>query len=348
KGNYAFGFDGVDGSGFTLSWVGTFTLATGTVTAGQSDLNDQGHVLAKTVTGGSFNAPDTNGRGTGTIDFAAVTFNYAYYIVSASKLVFIQIDSQDGVVGTAELQPSQTFSSQSLAGNYAFSLGGVNTIGAIAEAGQFNANGTTFVLSGEVTENNNTTLNSGAVLSGTNTGIVSNGRGTMTLNLPVGTASFVFYMVSTSQAFILETDTNQVTSGQILAQGGGPFQASTLTGNVGFQVSGVAFFFTSFSSSNAPVDKSGQFLSDGISAFKSGTEDLNRPGQTPFSTPIISGSGYTVDSTGRGSLTITINSGGTASTTYDFYFVTPTQILLIGTDTVSSQVTLGAGQSQPF
>jgi hypothetical protein len=341
KGNYAFGFDGVDGSGFTLSWVGTFTLATGAVTAGQSDLNDSGTVLAKKITGGSFNAPDTNGRGTGTIDFAGVAFNYAYYIVSASKLALIQIDPQDGVVGTAELQASQNFSSQSLAGNYAFSLGGVNAAGAVAEGGQFSASGVT--LSGEVTENNGGTgiVTTGAGLSGSNLGIVSNGRGMMTLSfVPTGTENFVFYMVSTTKAFVLETDGFQVTSGQLLAQSGSPFQASSLSGNFGFQVSGIAFTFTG---SSAPIDKSGQFFSDGKSAI-SGTEDLNAPGFTPGSLTIGSGSTYTVNNTaGRGSINVVTQNG---STTLDFYCVSPSQIFLIGTDT--TQVTLGAGQSQPF
>jgi hypothetical protein len=342
KGNYAFGFDGVDGNGFTLSWVGTFTLASGSVSnGGQSDLNDSGTVLAKKITGGSFNAPDTNGRGTGTIDFAGVAFNYAYYIVSASKLALIQIDPQDGVAGTAELQASQNFSSQSLAGNYAFSLGGVNAVGAVAEAGQFNASGVT--LSGEVTENNGGTgiVTTGAGLSGSNLGIVSNGRGTMTLSsVPTGTENFVFYMVSTSNAFVLETDGFQVTSGQLLAQSGVPFQASSLSGNFGFQVSGIAFTFTG---SSAPIDKSGQFFSDGKSAI-SGTEDLNAPGFTPGSLTIGSGSTYTVnDAAGRGSINVVTQNG---STTLDFYFVSPSQIFLIGAD--PTQVTVGAGQSQPF
>jgi hypothetical protein len=341
KGNYAFAFDGVDGNGFTLSWVGTVKLASGSVSSGQSDLNDSGTVLAKTITGGSLIAPDSNGRGTGTIDFAGTAFNYAYYVVSASHLVFIQVDNQDRVVGTAELQSGQNFSSNSLAGNYAFSLGGVNAAGAVAEAGQFSASGVT--LSGEVTENNGGTgiVTTGAGLSGSNLGIVSNGRGTMTLSsMPTGTENFVFYMVSTSNAFVLETDGFQVTSGQLLAQSGVPFQASSLSGNFGFQVSGIAFTFTGFS---APIDKSGQFFSDGKSAI-SGTEDLNAPGFTPGSLTIGSGSTYTVnDAAGRGSINVVTQNG---STTLDFYFVSPSQIFLIGAD--PTQVTVGAGQSQPF
>ncbi len=337
KGNYAFAFDGVDGNGFTLSWVGTFKLASGSVSSGgQSDLNDSGTVLAKAITGGSLIAPDANGRGTGTIDFAGTAFNYAYYVVSASQLVFIQVDNQDRVVGIAELQSGQNFSSQSLAGNYAFSLGGVNVGGAVAETGQFSTSGVT--LSGEVTENNGGTgiVTTGAVLSGSNLGIVSNGRGTMSL----GTESFVFYMVSKTKAFVLETDPTQVTSGQLLAQSGVPFQASSLTGNFGFQVSGIAFTFTGFS---APIDKSGQFFSDGKSAI-SGTEDLNAPGSTPGSLTIGSGSTYIVnDTAGRGSINVVTQNG---STTLDFYFVSPTQLFLIGTD--PNQVTVGAGQSQPF
>jgi hypothetical protein len=340
KGNYAFAFDGVDGSGFTLSWVGTVNLASGSVSSGQSDLNDSGTVLAKTITGGSLIAPDSNGRGTGAIDFAAVTFNYAYYVVSASKLVFIQVDNQDRVVGTAELQSGQSFSSTSLAGAYAFSLGGVNAGGAVAEAGQFTTSGVN--LSGEVTENNGGTgvVTAGAVLSGSNLGIVSNGRGTMTLNsVPTGTENFVFYMVSTSKAFVLETDTTQVTSGELLTQSGGPFQASSLSGNFGFQVSGIAFRFTGFS---APIDKSGQFFADGKSAI-TGTEDLNAPGSTPGNLTIGAGSIYTVDGTGRGNLIVATQNG---NTTYDFFFVSLSQIFLVGTD--PNQVTVGAGQSQPF
>src|SRR2546430_17669127 len=72
--------------------VGAFTIASGTV-SGSEDVNRAGALSFPTFTG-SFNAPDTNGRGTGTFtDSANVTSTFIYYVVDADNLRFFSINT---------------------------------------------------------------------------------------------------------------------------------------------------------------------------------------------------------------------------------------------------------------
>jgi hypothetical protein len=48
-----------------------------------------------------------------------------------------------------------------------------------------------------------------------------------------------FYIASNSTVYMMEADTDATTSGQAMAQTGGPFTTSSLTGNYGLQFSGV-------------------------------------------------------------------------------------------------------------
>src|SRR6476620_1211088 len=101
------------------STVGTFTVSGGTV-SGSEDANRAGVVSSPTFTG-SFNSPDTSGRGTGTFtDNANATSTFIYYVVDANNLRFFSTNTGSPGLGRAETQSGGPFANTSLAGNYVF------------------------------------------------------------------------------------------------------------------------------------------------------------------------------------------------------------------------------------
>ncbi len=146
NGSFAYGLNGVDPAQTAYSRVGVFTAASGSVSTGESDLNNSfgtgGLNSAQTISGGSIGAPNSStGRGTLSLTYASLTVKYIYYVVSKTTLNLIEADDNASVYGTATAQTGGPFTAASLNGNYVFSTGGENTGGAIAEAGQFNADG---------------------------------------------------------------------------------------------------------------------------------------------------------------------------------------------------------------
>ncbi len=349
NGSFAYGLNGVDPAQTAYSRVGVFTAASGSVSTGESDLNNSfgtgGLNSAQTISGGSIGAPNSStGRGTLSLTYASLTVKYIYYVVSKTTLNLIEADDNASVYGTATAQTGGPFTAASLNGNYVFSTGGENTGGAIAEAGQFNADGVG-TLSGVGDENFGGTSTQNYTLGGTFASVTANGRGLMELALPVfGGASgpFVFYIGSNNTIYLMEDDVDEITSGQAMAQSGGPFTTSSLaSGGYGLQFSGI-------DSNLVEVDFSGQVTSSGSGTLSGGTLDINDEDQNQepyfFSDPISAGSYSVTSSTaGRGTLGFTLASSPFG---FAYYFISPTQIVLIETD-ATGQTTEGTGQTQP-
>jgi hypothetical protein len=349
SGSFAYGLNGVDPALEAYSRVGVFTAASGSVSAGESDLNNAfgtgGLNLAQTISGGSIGSPNsTTGRGSLSLIYGSLTVKYTYYVVSKTTLNLVEADANASVYGTATTQAGGPFTAASLNGNYVFSTGGENTAGAIAEAGQFNADGVG-TLSGVGDENFAGTSTQNYTLGGSFASVTANGRGTMELDLPVfggGSGPFVFYIASNNTIYLMEADVDEITSGQVMAQTGGPFTtASLMSGGYGLQFSGV-------DPDGFEIDFSGQVTSGGSGTLSSGTIDINDEDQNQepffFSDPIGAGA-YTVTSStaGRGTLGFTL---GSSPFGFAYYFISPTQIVLIETD-ATGQTTEGNGQTQP-
>jgi len=124
------------------STAGVFTVSGGTV-SGSEDVNRAGALTSPTFTG-SFNAPDTSGRGTGTFtDSANVTSSFIFYVVDAKSLRFFSTNNGAPGLGRAETQTGSPFANTSLAGSYAFgssgdtnvSLAGAKTVGRFGAGG---------------------------------------------------------------------------------------------------------------------------------------------------------------------------------------------------------------------
>ena len=84
------------------------------------DVNDYGVVNGDNLLSASTYSVDTNGRGTFQLTDASGTYNYALYVVDASKSYFIETDADPAtaVLGVAELQTAQSYGS--VAGTFAY------------------------------------------------------------------------------------------------------------------------------------------------------------------------------------------------------------------------------------
>jgi hypothetical protein len=351
-GSYAFDWNGTDSSGVPYSAVGAFNLSSGTASGGAADLDDnepEGGTYVQDTVSGTLQAPDTNGHGTATITYDSTVYTYGYDIVSASRILLIQTDANATTVGEADLQTGTFATTSSLpAGSYAFSLNGIPY--EFAAVGQIVTDGNGNIASSDVIENTEGTVTA-ATFPGTYLasdvidGVHVNGRFQMSLTSePSGLAeSFILYMISPTQVLIMENDTNHLTFGQLLTQTGGPFPATSLNGNYGVNFSGIATMFES--------DVVGQFTAAGSTGtLPAGTVDINDedlyPNTTTFPNSAISAGSFSMvtAATGHGTITFT---AATATFAFNFYFVSPNQILLVETDDRVFLVTVGSALLQP-
>jgi len=330
SGGYAFGFLGIDSNSkryglageFQANGSGNFACA---VIACELDSDDGSAGPANVaITSGSYAVDpvtgSTTGRGTLTITTATGSTDYSFYIVNASELLVMEIDTfvsggQNPLVSGTMLQQSTpgSFGNGSLNGVGVFETSALDsTSTSQAQIGFFEAGGAgTMTLSSD--------LNTGGTLSSASSGttptytVDSTGRVTLTES-GFQTSDPVLYLISQNQAFIVGTDP-AVTFGIMNAQSGEPFSESSLSGTY----SGGSF---------APVDSAVSNIA-GLAAVGSGS--------ITFTTDISNTSGLsqvqeTEDiasfaSTGR--VVLTENS----STAAILYLVATSQFFSLSTDT---------------
>jgi hypothetical protein len=336
-GSFAFHLDGVDATGYSASWVGRFSLGSSGITGGQADLNDGGRVgSAALAFTGSYTPPGAGGRGTLTLAMSGGTLDLVYYVVSASRLILLERDFTYFLSGgAAERQQTTSFTAATLAGRYAFITSGYSAVGFNVDIGQLQADASG-AITGLVDENDAsvTAPSVGRPLSGklafTDTG---SGRGTLTLNLPIGSASYVFYALGSSRVFLVEMDSSRITSGDLRAQTAS--STASLTGNWGYAISG-----------RGPaglIERVAQLAADAQGALV-GNEAQNPTAPAPFSQAVGADSSYAIDANGHGQLRISTPAGTNVLT---FYLVSPTQILIQGT-LDGAQLVAGEGNRQSF
>jgi hypothetical protein len=204
SGSYAFGFVGIDSTQNRFGVAGSFTSnGSGTLTAGSLDSDDAGTVSSGVAFSGTSTAVDSNGRGTITLNPPSGPAIYSFYVVNATELLVVGIDTfapggNPLVSGTVLQQSNSGFS---FSGPSVFEVTALNASTPESQVGIFTASGGGFSLTSD--------QNIAGVLSmpgGTgNYTIAANGRVTLTgsgfqNSLPV------LYMVTTNQAFIIGTD----------------------------------------------------------------------------------------------------------------------------------------------
>lgn len=343
SGKFAFAWNGSDSGGNPLSGIGEVSLSSGSA-SGAADINDAGNYTQVTATG-TLQSPDANGHGTASFTYGTTALTYAYDIISANRILLIELDTTGGTVGEADLQ-SATFTTASLSGSYAFFLNGTSQ--GFGIVGQISADGQGNISSSDSVENSSFSIGSGTFPGNysplpTVAGVTVNGRFVLTATEPppfsTFTDNFVVYLVSPTQAFIMETDSDQLTFGQLLTQTGSPYAPSSLNGNYGLNSSGL-------DPQGVEADFVGQIASGGTSTLTAGTLDINDEDLTTptIANSAISGGSYTVanTTTGHGTLSFTAAS---APFQFAFYFVSPSHVFMLETD--NNFVGVGSALAQP-
>jgi hypothetical protein len=323
SGSYSFNFAGVSSGSTYEAAVGEFTAngngnilaGAANTTPGTMDINPGG---TQTLTASSYTV-STNGRGTATIG----SLNFSFYLVSASRAKFIEIDPSPASILVGDAFKQQTtltcaWGTNVLNGSSVFLTSGSSLGAGIVDVGSFTANGSGGITLASIDENNGGTVSSRlGTLTGSYT-IDPCGRGTMT----IGGNSYVFYPISASNSAVLLETTSQVSAHGFLNQPqGGPFVDSTLTGSYAMSLAGV----------NAPGATGGredilaQLTADGGGDVTAGSFDFNNFG---FTQTGISFAGIYLPT--AGTLRATMNLGPAHNLV--LYQISPTQFYVLDTD----------------
>lgn len=259
NGAYVFDFSGLDSVGNSASIVGQFSATSGAIITGTEDENDGGTlssnapIVSPASTTPTFatdpqnpNTLSSSGRGLVTISGET----YAFYIVNSSRVRLISIATSgslppDMLTGDAVLQVSVP---PSPSGSFVFLVSGSDSAGnGLTRVGRFTASGATLSkMLMDVNDNGQegpiNNLSSGSIGSYDS----STGRGTLSLQNPTTTYSFVFYLSSASGGVIQEvtaqagsTTALVVDDGSIAFQSGNPFTTSNIAGNYAMNWSGL-------------------------------------------------------------------------------------------------------------
>lgn len=223
------------------------------------------------------------------------------------------------------IDPS-TSNDAELNGNYAFLVSGTDPNGHFVAAGSFIADGAGHISNGVIDTNDPVSLQLAQGFNGSYA-IGSNNLGTMVL----GTRSFAVSVMTNGNAKIIEFDdkTGSGTrdSGVLLKQSTSAFTTGQIVGNY-------AFGFSGTDAVAARYALAGAMHADGAGHFMNGLLDSNDAGVAQ--NVAFTGAYAGIDAaTGRGTATISIAGQGT--TTYSFYIVSTTQLLLMEIDQVAGQ-----------
>jgi hypothetical protein len=317
SGTFTFRTHNVSTAQGSSATVGVFTVSGGTA-SGSEDVNRAGVLSSPTFTG-SFNSPDTSGRGTGTFtDNANVTSTFIYYVVDTNNLRFFSTNNGAPGLGRAETQTGAPFANTSLAGSYAFGSSGDDnfSVAGAKTVGRFTAGGDGTISAGAYDSVEDGTAFTNISFTGTYS-MASNGRATVTLNRSTGTIQQILWMVSPSRAFSLTSDPNKVEDGTLDLQQAITFSNSTMKGQFAVLMDG----FDPFDF----VDRVGTLQRDGAGNLTL-DEFINRSGTTQ--TPGFITGTYSIASNGRASGAI---SG--LSNNLVFYLISGSDAYILQNDT---------------
>lgn len=349
NGGYVFDFAGISVRLNSESIIGRFDAdSAGGISGGLFDSNEAGSLSGQQLfPSGSGYLVDTNGDGTnfgrGTANIAG--HNFAFYIVDATRLELLGTDFPEVFSGEALAQQNIVFTPASLNGGFAFLIGGGNSAGPIATAGRFDADGVSTLTGVFLDENSSGTVtllpSTGGTVSGTYT-VDGNGLGGGTAtwtDTKVGTFSFIFYLVSPTQAVFQETDSNITSDGSFLAQTPSPITPAILAGDFAFVWSGV---------STDQEDFVGHLkLTSAGGNNASGTMDFNQfaPGKQSINIPFNGPLAVTAPGTGPNTLTVTTTFSTPITFNFTAYAVDSNKVFLVGVD--SNRVIAGSVVRQP-
>ncbi|MGB8885828.1 MAG: Ig-like domain-containing protein [Candidatus Korobacteraceae bacterium] len=320
KGNYIFSLSGIDTNLATFYAVGAITAdGNGNITGGEEDLNDVavGYVQATSITGTYTVGSD--GRGTLTLSVPAISstgFTYAFAIRALNNAALTEIDN-NVVNATGNLEQQTATGVSAPSGNYAFGIAGSALCGT-SVLNPINSIGLFSLSSGSVgglqdTNCNGTTTQSQS-LSGSYGAIDGLGRGIGSFSTSVGSADFVYYVISANRYRFVCPDTATFFLGSADLQSQASFANSDFNGGYVVNTSantehgsvlGVSYTLIQFNAS--------------ASSVSSGHYDVNDTGTVGQASL---GGQYSLASNGRVNGSFTVNG---VALPFSMYLFSPTQ-----------------------
>jgi hypothetical protein len=333
KGAYVVSLAGKDSLGERIGALAILDFnGAGAIVGGSMDVNDGGTV---SPTFGSFQGIyriDSTGRGIVNLSipgFAGGSFRFAFYVVSANKLLLTSTDqlspSNPIFSGPAELQSGAPYLTSSFSGPTVFSLAGETSNVPQVLVGRISFDGVSQPLV-EFDQNTGGTVVTGNVLTGAYS-IEVNGPGTLNLDNSNGlTKVWDIYAISPNHAFMMDASSADVGMGELKPQ-----SAETLFSNADIQ--------GAYTLGSGEPLVSAATLSTGVSSFNgknavSGKEDTSNSSallaaQAVAGTYSVSGS----SNNGRGTLVLTSPSGETIA----LWVTSASEVLGLEVDSLNSQ-----------
>src|SRR6476646_1868648 len=276
-GSFAFTLSGIDtNAAVPFAMGGVFTSnASGTLTAGLDDSNDNGLVVTNDPMTGSIPVAST-GRGTATLNTSRGALTFAYYVVDPNHLKVVGTSIFPALGGEAFRQTGP-FSNASVSGPFAFTIAGADLLNGapFAAGGVLTSDGAGNITAGIEDFNDAGVITTNATFTGTYA-LAATGRGTLTLTTTAGTFSFVMYP-SSGGVLVLEVDVRFLTSGAALQQQTTAFTSGSLQGTYGMNFTGAT--------TSSELDSMAEFTADGVNKV-TGIIDLNNSGAITFGQPL--------------------------------------------------------------
>ena len=341
-GGYVFEFKGVDATSTPTpaSFVGRFNAdGLGGISGSAFDSKIGGTLSGRLPfpSGASYQLDSggngaTFGRGTAII----AGQNFAFYVVNATHLKLLGTGFPSEYIGDAFAQQNVSFTIASLVNNYAFLISGTSSNGGIGTAGRFSADGNGNITSVVADENNSGTLT--VLPKGTVAGTYSVdanhlGGGTLTwTDTTAGTFSFIFYLISPTQAVFQETDSNIISDGTFSSQTASSITLATLAGDYAFGLTGANNDEQQFVG-QLTLTPTGTFT--GQTYFSNIVTVLNQftTNQQFTNVPIDGNLTLTTLGTGANALMVNLHTSSPDAFTFSVYVVDLNTLLLVGSDT---------------
>jgi len=277
------------------------------------------------------------------------------YITDATHVKLVEVDSNIGVssglsvgqgTATGKLNGAAQLPANS---SYVFTAFGSIPIGPVAFATTYTSDGSSKLQNGSSDVNADGVATSGTVtgnysVDGSGTGrVVVNLMGNTVVGNPNTADRFVVYLTGGADPpMAMEVDAFGVTTGSMYRQATNSVALSTFNGPYGLNFT--LFGFDSADQSfDIEVDISGQCLADGAGNLL-GTLDINDSG-SPMQNQAFTGM-YASSANGR--FTGSITSTATSTLGFSFFVVSPSQVVIIETDSQAVSLGLFQLQTPPF
>jgi hypothetical protein len=198
-----------------------FNASNGNISSGYYDVNDTGKIGQSSLTGAY--TGDSTGHITGSFSVSASTLPFTMYLVSGSQAYYLDTRTNATGGGNVYAQSTAVTTNADWVGSYALRQSGyflvpLTPANSTTVSGQISADGNGN-LSGTLDFNNPSNVYPSQTATGTYAvGTTAPGRTSVTITTPLGTRTYVAYIVSDQRVQMIEVDNNLASGGENIRQ----------------------------------------------------------------------------------------------------------------------------------